>query len=116
MKKIEAIIQPFKLDVVKAKLSEINLKGMTVSRVRGYGRQKGQVVEREDIYFEKYIAEFVPKVKLEIVVPDNVVEKVVELILSSARTEHIGAGKIFIFPVEDAVRIRTGERGEDAVA
>jgi nitrogen regulatory protein P-II 1 len=116
MKKIEAIIQPFKLDEVEDKLDEIDIKGMTVSNVKGFGRQKGQIVEREDVFFERYVAEFVPKIKLEIVVPDKLVKRVVKVILSSAKTNNIGDGKIFILPIEDAIRIRTGERGEDAVA
>ena len=98
------------------KLDEIDIKGMTVSNVKGFGRQKGQIVEREDVFFERYVAEFVPKIKLEIVVPDKLVKRVVKVILSSAKTNNIGDGKIFILPIEDAIRIRTGERGEDAVA
>ena len=115
MKKIEAIIKPFKLDEVKDKLNEIDVKGMTVSEVKGFGRQKGQMVDRETSLYERYIAEFVPKLKLEIVIPDKVVDQVVEIIISSAQTGKIGDGKIFIFPIEDAIRIRTEEKGEDAI-
>lgn len=115
MKKIEAIIKLFKLDDVKDKLSEIDIKGMTVSEVKGFGRQKGQVVERNTELYERYVVEFVPKLKLEIVIPDKLVDQVVEVIVSSAQTGQIGDGKIFIIPIEDAVRIRTEEKGEDAI-
>jgi nitrogen regulatory protein P-II 1 len=115
MKKIEAIIQPFKLDEVKDKLEEIDLKGMTVTEVKGHGHQKGQMVERKPELYERFVIEFIPKTKLEIVVPDEKVNQVVDTIISTARTDTIGDGKIFIYPVEEAIRIRTGERGIEAV-
>lgn len=115
MKKIEAIIKPLRLDEVKEKLNDIDIRGMTVSDVKGFGRQKGQMVERETSLYERYVTEFVPKKKIEIVVSDKLVEKIVEVIISSAKTGKIGDGKIFIFPIEDAIRIRTGERGEEAI-
>ncbi|MBI3815699.1 MAG: P-II family nitrogen regulator [Nitrospinae bacterium] len=112
MKKIEAVIKPFKLDEVKDKLNEIGIHGITVSEVKGFGRQKGHT----ELYRgAEYVVDFLPKVKLEIVVPDNMVEKVVETLIKSAQTGRIGDGKIFISNLEDAVRIRTGERGDDAV-
>ena len=116
MKLITAIVKPFKLDEVREALADVGVAGLTVTDVKGFGRQKGQIVEREDVFFERYVAEFVPKIKLEIVVPDKLVKRVVKVILSSAKTNNIGDGKIFILPIEDAIRIRTGERGEDAVA
>ncbi|AEH46046.1 nitrogen regulatory protein P-II [Thermodesulfatator indicus DSM 15286] len=112
MKKIEAIIKPFKLEEVKEALAEIGVKGMTVSEVKGFGRQKGH---REIYRGAEYIVDFLPKVKIELVLEDELVEKVVETIINSARTGKIGDGKIFIIPVEDAIRIRTGERGKEAV-
>lgn len=112
MKKIEAIIKPFKLDEVKEKLTEIGIKGMTVSEVRGFGRQKGHT----EIYRgAEYVIDFVPKIKIEIVIEDNMISKVVEAIEKSARTGKIGDGKIFIMPMEEAIRIRTGERREEAL-
>ncbi|MEW6614886.1 MAG: P-II family nitrogen regulator [Thermodesulfobacteriota bacterium] len=112
MKKIEAIIKPFKLDEVKEKLMEIGVQGMTVSEVKGFGRQKGHT----EIYRgAEYVINFVPKIKLEIAIGDNLVSKVVETIEKSARTGKIGDGKIFILPVEEAIRIRTGERREEAL-
>ena len=112
MKKIEAIIKPFKLDEVKDKLNEIGIHGITVSEVKGFGRQKGHT----ELYRgAEYVVDFLPKVKLEIVVPDNMAEKVVDTLIKSAQTGRIGDGKIFIMSLEDAVRIRTGERGDDAV-
>lgn len=112
MKKIEAIIKPFKLDEVKDKLNEIGIHGITVSEVKGFGRQKGHT----ELYRgAEYVVDFLPKVKLEIVVPDNMAEKVVETVIKSAQTGRIGDGKIFIANLEDAVRIRTGERGDDAI-
>ncbi len=112
MKKVEAIIKPFKLDEVRDKLSEIGVQGMTVSEVKGFGRQKGH----SELYRgAEYVVDFLPKIKLEIVVPDTLADKVVEVILTTAKTGKIGDGKIFILPVEDAVRIRTGERGDHAV-
>ena len=112
MKKIEAIIKPFKLDEVKDKLNEIGIHGITVSEVKGFGRQKGHT----ELYRgAEYVVDFLPKVKLEIVVPDDMAEKVVDTLIKSAQTGRIGDGKIFIMSLEDAVRIRTGERGDDAV-
>lgn len=112
MKKIEAIIKPFKLDVVKQALTEAGIEGMTSSEVKGFGRQKGHT----EIYRgSEYTVDFLPKVKLEIVVADAQVSKVVELIVASAKTGKIGDGKVFVLPVESAMRIRTGELGEEAV-
>jgi nitrogen regulatory protein P-II 1 len=112
MKKIEAIIKPFKLDDVKEALTEIGVIGMTVMEVRGFGRQKGHT----ELYRgSEYTIDFLPKVKVEIVVADHVVQKVVETIIAAAKTGSIGDGKVFVLPVEEAVRIRTGERGEDAI-
>ncbi len=112
MKKIEAIIKPFKLDEVKEALQEVGLKGMTVTEVKGFGRQKGHT----ELYRgAEYVVDFLPKVKIELVVDDAIVDRAVEAIRQSARTDRIGDGKIFVLPVEDAVRIRTGERGADAV-
>ncbi len=112
MQKIEAIIKPFKLDEVKEALSEIGIHGMTVSEVKGFGRQKGHT----ELYRgAEYVVDFLPKIKIEIVVADDLSDKVVEAIQSAARDGRIGDGKIFVMPVTDAVRIRTGERGEEAV-
>jgi len=112
MKKIEAIIKPFKLDDVKEALTEIGVIGMTVMEVRGFGRQKGHT----ELYRgSEYTIDFLPKVKVELVVADQLVQKVVETIIAAAKTGSIGDGKVFVLPVEEAVRIRTGERGEDAI-
>ncbi len=112
MKKIEAIIKPFKLDELKDKLNEIGIKGMTVTEVKGFGRQKGHT----ELYRgAEYVVDFLPKIKLEIVVPDKLTDTVVETIAKTAHTGRIGDGKIFVSSLEDTVRIRTGERGEDAV-
>jgi nitrogen regulatory protein P-II 1 len=112
MKKIEAIIKPFKLDDVKEALTEIGVIGMTVMEVRGFGRQKGHT----ELYRgSEYTIDFLPKVKVELVVADAIVPKVVETIIAAAKTGSIGDGKVFVMPVEEAVRIRTGERGEDAI-
>lgn len=112
MKKIEAILKPFKLDEVKEGLSALGIRGMTVSEVKGFGRQKGH----SEIYRgAEYTVDFVPKVKIEIVVPAEMAPKVVDVILSHARTGSIGDGKVFVLPMEDAYRIRTGERGRDAI-
>ncbi len=112
MKKIEAIIKPFKLDDVKEGLNEIGIQGMTMSEVKGYGRQKGH----KEIYRgAEYVVDFIPKTKIEIVVADDQVEQVVEAIRNSANTGKIGDGKIFVLPVEEAIRVRTGERGTDAI-
>ena len=112
MKKIEAIIKPFKLEEVKDALTEVGIYGMTVTEVRGYGRQKGQ---KESYRGAEYTVEFVPKTKIEVVVADNLVEKVVETILRTAKTGSIGDGKIFVTTLGDVVRIRTGESGERAL-
>lgn len=112
MKKIEAIIKPHKLDDVKEAINALGVQGMTVSDVRGYGRQKGHT----EIYRgSEYTVDFVPKVKLEIVVDDDAADKVESAILEAARTEKIGDGKIFVSDVDSAVRIRTGERGSEAL-
>jgi nitrogen regulatory protein PII len=112
MKKIEAIIQPFKLDEVKDALNEVGIYGMTVTEVRGYGRQKGQ---KESYRGAEYTVEFVPKTKIEVAVADSLAEKVVETILRTAKTGSIGDGKIFVTTLGDVVRIRTGETGEHAL-
>ncbi len=112
MEKIEAVIKPFKLDEVKEALQEVGLQGITVTEARGFGRQKGHT----ELYRgAEYVVDFLPKVKIEVVVDDAMVEKTVEAIINAARTGRIGDGKIFIMPVEEAIRIRTGERGGDAV-
>jgi len=112
MKKIEAIIKPFKLDEVREALSEIGVMGMTATEVKGFGRQKGHT----ELYRgAEYIVDFLPKVKLDLLVSDKMVDKVVDTIVKIAHTGKIGDGKIFIFNVEDAVRIRTGERGDKAI-
>lgn len=112
MKKIEAIIKPFKLDDVVEALSELGVEGVSVSEIRGFGRQKG----RTEIYKgAEYVVDFLPKTKLEIVVSDALADQAVEAILRSARTGKIGDGKVFVFDVEKAVRIRTGETDDDAV-
>ena len=112
MKKVEAVIKPFKLDEVKDALQEIGVQGMTVTEARGYGRQKGHT----ELYRgAEYVIDFLPKVKLEVIVPDDQAERVVEAIVTSARSGRIGDGKIFVSDVEDVIRIRTGERGPHAV-
>jgi nitrogen regulatory protein P-II 1 len=112
MKKIEAIIKPLRLDEVKDALTAIGVGGMTVSEVRGFGRQKGHT----ELYRgAEYVVDFLPKVKIEVVIPDDMVEKVVKAIIDSAKTGKVGDGKIFIYPIEQAIRIRTGETGEDAI-
>jgi nitrogen regulatory protein P-II 1 len=112
MKKIEAIIKPFKLDDVKEALNGIGIKGMTVSEVKGYGRQKGH----KEIYRgAEYVVDFIPKVKIEIVIDAAQVEQVVGTIRAAANTEKIGDGKIFVLPVEEVIRVRTGERGKEAI-
>jgi len=112
MKLIQAIIKPFKLDEVKDALNEIGIEGITVSEVKGFGRQKGHT----ELYRgAEYVVDFIPKVKLEIAVPDDLVARVVEAIEQTAKTGRIGDGKIFIMPLEDAVRIRTGEKGDEAI-
>ena len=112
MKKVEAIIKPFKLDEVKDALSEIGVQGMTVTEVKGFGRTGGK---REVYRGSAYVVDFVPKVKVEVVVPDKLVSALVSAFEAAAKTGRIGDGKIFVSPVEEAVRIRTGERGTDAI-
>lgn len=112
MKKVEAIIRPFKLDEIKEALLEEGVRGMTVSEVRGYGRQKGH---KETYRGSEYQIEFVPKMKIEIVVDDEQLEKVVEAILNHAKTGQVGDGKIFIYNIEDVIRIRTDESGPEAL-
>src|SRR3954452_19792512 len=112
MKKVEAIVKPFKLDEVKDALAEVGIQGMTVTEVKGFGRTGG----KKEVYRgSAYVVDFVPKVKIEVVVPDGLVHQVLEAIEKSAKTGRIGDGKIFVVPVEEAVRIRTGERGEEAI-
>ena len=112
MKKIEAIIKPFKLDEVKEALHEIGLQGLTVIEAKGFGRQKGHT----ELYRgAEYVVDFLPKVKIEIILDDNLVDRAVEAIQDAARTGRIGDGKIFVTQVEDVIRIRTGERGPDAI-
>jgi nitrogen regulatory protein P-II 1 len=112
LKKVEAIIKPFKLDEVKDALNEIGIQGITVSEIKGFGRQKGHT----ELYRgAEYVVDFIPKIKMEIIVSDDIVSKVVETIEQAAKTGRIGDGKIFVTPVEEVVRIRTGERGEDAL-
>ncbi len=112
MKKIEAIIKPFKLDEVKEALNEIGIQGITVSEVKGFGRQKGHT----ELYRgAEYVVDFLPKIKLEIVVKEELAAKVVDTIVNTAKTGRIGDGKVFVLPVDEAVRIRTGERGEEAI-
>ncbi len=112
MQKVEAIIKPFKLDEVKEALNAIGIQGITVSEVKGFGRQKGHT----ELYRgAEYVVDFLPKIKLEVVVPDDMVAKVLEAVQSAANTGRIGDGKIFVMPILEAVRIRTGDRGEDAI-
>src|SRR3972149_4157517 len=112
MKKIEAIIKPFKLDDVKESLKEVGVQGLTVTEIKGFGRQKGHT----ELYRgAEYVVDFLPKIKLEIIVGDEIAEKVISAIMDSSRTGKLGDGKIFVTDVEETVRIRTGERGEDAI-
>jgi nitrogen regulatory protein P-II 1 len=112
MKKIEAIIKPFKLDEVKEALQVVGLQGITVTEAKGFGRQKGHT----ELYRgAEYVVDFLPKVKVEVVLPDELVDRAVEAIRNAAQTGRIGDGKIFISPVEEAIRIRTGESGLDAI-
>jgi nitrogen regulatory protein P-II 1 len=112
MKKIEAVIKPFKLDDVKDALHEVGVVGMTVTEVKGFGRQKGHT----ELYRgSEYTIDFLPKVKVEVVVPDSLVDKVVSVICQSAKTGSIGDGKVFVLSMSEAIRIRTGEKGEDAI-
>ena len=112
MKKIEAIIKPFKLDEVKEALQDVGIQGLSVIEVKGFGRQKGHT----ELYRgAEYVVDFLPKVKIEVVVTDDMVDPAIEAIIAAARTDKIGDGKIFVSPVEQVIRIRTGETGEDAV-
>ncbi len=112
MKKIEAVIKPFKLDDVKEALNEMGIQGMTISEVKGYGRQKGH----KEIYRgAEYVVDFIPKIKIEVVVEASWADQVVEKIQQAAHTGKLGDGKIFVMPVEKAVRVRTGEKGKDAI-
>ncbi|MEA1994569.1 MAG: P-II family nitrogen regulator [Campylobacterota bacterium] len=112
MKKIEAVIKPFKLSAVKEALNELGIKGLTVVEVKGYGRQKGHT----EIYRgSEYVVDFLPKVKIELVVPDEIANNAVNVIIENAHTGRIGDGKIFISPIEEAIRIRTKEKGENAL-
>ena len=112
MKKIEAIIKPFKLDEVKEALQEAGIQGLTVTEIKGFGRQKGHT----ELYRgAEYVVDFLPKVKIEVVLSDDMVDGAVEAIVTAARTGKIGDGKIFVTPVEQAIRIRTGETGDDAL-
>ena len=112
MKKVEAIIKPFKLDEVKDALAEVGIQGMTVTEVKGFGRTGG----KKEVYRgSAYVVDFVPKIKIEIVVPEALVTAVIDAIEKTAKTGRIGDGKIFVSPIEEAVRIRTGERGEEAI-
>ena len=112
MKKIEAIVKPFKLDEVREALSEVGVTGLTVTEVKGFGRQKGHT----ELYRgAEYVVDFLPKVKVEVVISDDLVGKVVEAIERAAKTGRIGDGKIFVTPVDEVIRIRTGEKGEDAI-
>lgn len=112
MRKVEAIVKPFKLDEVKEALNEIGIQGITVSEVKGFGRQKGHT----ELYRgAEYVVDFIPKIKMEIIVSDEMVEQVVNTIADAAKTGRIGDGKIFVTSIDDVLRIRTGERGEDAL-
>ena len=112
MKKVEAIIRPFRIDDVREALAELGVKGMTLTEVKGYGRQKGHT----ELYRgSEYQIDFLPKVKLEVVVSDTLVDKVVDTIVAAAKTGQVGDGKIFVCPVEDVIRVRTGESGEAAL-
>ena len=112
MKKIEAIIKPFKLDEVKEALQEAGIQGLSVTEVKGFGRQKGHT----ELYRgAEYVVDFLPKVKIEVILSDDMVDAAIEAIIAAARTDKIGDGKIFVTPVEQAIRIRTGETGDDAV-
>jgi len=112
MKKIEAVVKPFKLDEVREALSDIGVTGLTVTEVKGFGRQKGHT----ELYRgAEYVVDFLPKVKVEVIVPENLVDRAIEAIVKAARTGKIGDGKIFVTPVENVVRIRTGESGENAI-
>lgn len=112
MKKIEAIIKPFKLDEVKEALQDVGVQGLTVTEIKGFGRQKGHT----ELYRgAEYVVDFLPKVKIEVVITDDMSDSVIEAIVSAAKTDKIGDGKIFVTSVEQAIRIRTGETGDDAI-
>ena len=112
MKKIESIIKPFKLDEVKDALNEMGIKGMTITEIKGFGRQKGHT----ELYRgAEYVVDFIPKIKIEVIVPDEIVGKICSVIEKTAKTGKIGDGKIFIINIDDAIRIRTGQRGEEAI-
>lgn len=112
MKKIECIIKPFKLEEVKDALDQIGIQGMTVSEVKGFGRQKGHT----EIYRgSEYVVDFLPKVKIDIIIPDSMLEKAIDAIVSAAKTGNIGDGKVFVSTIDECIRIRTGEKGEGAV-
>ena len=112
MQKVEAIIKPFKLDEVKEALNAIGIQGITVSEVKGFGRQKGHT----ELYRgAEYVVDFLPKIKVEVIIPDDMLDKVIDSVQGAANTGRIGDGKIFIIPIVDAVRIRTGERGDEAI-
>lgn len=113
MKKVEAIIKPFKLEEVKEALADVGVQGMTITEVKGFGRQKGH---KELYRGAEYVVEFLPKVKIDIVVPDDVLQDVVKAVVKAASTGRIGDGKIFVSPVDDAIRIRTSESGEVAIS
>ncbi len=112
MKKVEAIIKPFKLDDVKEALNEIGIQGMTITEVKGYGRQKGH----KEIYRgAEYVVDFIPKIKIEVIIEDDWLDKVIDTICEAAKTGKLGDGKIFVINIEGAVRVRTGEKGKDAI-
>ena len=112
MKKIECIIKPFKLEEVKNALDQIGIQGMTVSEVKGFGRQKGHT----EIYRgNEYVVDFLPKVKIDIIIPDSMLDKAVDAIVSAAKTGNIGDGKVFVSTIDECIRIRTGEKGEGAI-
>jgi nitrogen regulatory protein P-II 1 len=112
MKKIEAIIKPFKLEEVKDALNAIGIQGMTITEVKGYGRQKGH----KEIYRgAEYMVDFIPKIKMEIIVAQDIVDQAIDVIMKAANTNTIGDGKLFVLPVEQVIRVRTGEKGEEAI-
>jgi nitrogen regulatory protein PII len=112
MKKVEAIIKPFKLDEVKEALDAIGIHGMTITEVKGFGRQKGHI----EVYRgTEYEVNFLPKIKIEVVIPDSIIDKVISTIIEKAKTGSIGDGKIFLYSLEDVIRIRTGDKGEAAI-
>ncbi len=112
MKKVEAIVKPFKLEEVKEALAGIGIQGMTITEVKGFGRQKGH---KELYRGAEYVVEFLPKMKVEVIVPDDMVDRTIKAIVDAASTGRIGDGKIFVYPVDDAIRIRTGESGDIAI-